>query len=249
MPFSMICEHCQKQFYLPDEVAGKHFKCSGCSQVIQAPMLAAANHDVVDVQEVRDAVIPNAGRRQKRQPSVSQSSRRPRQPGRRKRQSRPDPDVFSGAGVGSYGHSVGMPRALERELDAEVTRENVPELFEDFDALIREIVIFFIGFGIISAALGCLAYAVLGKDLGDEGGGLPGYLIVLLSFSGILISMALLSLTRVPGVLGALSALAFSLAVISSIYVATTGAWLLTPVPFSLFVAMQRLQRAWTLHP
>lgn len=254
MPFSMTCEGCQKQFYLPDEIAGKRFKCSGCSHIIQAPEIRETNEG----QEVLDAVIPNTlnqppsqPRRRERQQNHPARGSKASKTGRKRRRALPDPDVdvFTGPAIGSYGHSVGIPRAIERELEAEVTRENRPELFENFDSLISEIVIFFTGFGIISAAIGCVIFAVMDEGKGGPVAGLPLYFAFLLGLSAVLITMAMLSLTRVPFVLGGLSALSFSLAVICCVIVFMLETWLLFPIPFSLFVAMQRLQRAWSLHP
>lgn len=283
MPFSMTCEHCRKRFHLPDEIAGKHFKCSSCSQIILAPEAtsalpptatapnagntrhANADSPVKDLasvdnaaQPIRDAKVPSTKRHSSTQ--QANSHQRPRRqkhrekPRRRKRRRKAESDFdhLLTPAVGSYGASVGIPRALEREIESEVSREMNPQLFEEFDAVIKELAVFFIGFGIIVAILGCVAQSVTADvaidwDRGLEG--IPMGLKVFMTFAAAFGLMGLLTLTRVIFILNMLTGLCALLCVASGLFVVGNLAGLFIPIPISFFVASQRLLLACRLHP
>jgi hypothetical protein len=44
MPINIACPHCQRQFVVRDEIAGKSFRCKGCEAIVSVPSSRAAPH-------------------------------------------------------------------------------------------------------------------------------------------------------------------------------------------------------------
>lgn len=266
MPFSMNCVHCNRQFHLADEIAGKHFKCSSCGEVIRAPAnvsgqtgrTAGATQDRSTPQVPRPSKRPSSSRADQARPARSEPRRAPKRRRRKtstnRRRSQPagdsDFDAILESGIGSYGAPVGVPKREKRAKANEVSREKNPQLFKEFDAIVNEVAIFFIGFAVIVAGLGMVFHVVTAGDRPPGEGMstlLQGFLICAAAFA----VMGLLALTRVPVLLYLLAGVSFFLRATIGLFVFLNLRSLLyfVPIPFSFFLAARRLKLAAATHP
>ncbi len=203
MPLDITCNHCGKSFRISDEVAGKHFRCVGCRGVLKAPEPQAP---ASSSRQTSAPPPPKAEPRPERDDRRSQASTsRPR---RSRPQHPPEPDIedydqdpygYDEAGPSWQempGGPVGQPKRKPKpRAAAGVQRATHPHAFEDYDKILNEIAIFWIGIGVIVGLLS-VAIHVISSDGQMTLERLPNVLIGSLVIAGTSIVVGLITFTK-----------------------------------------------------
>lgn len=272
MPLDITCQYCGKRFCVSDEVAGKHFRCVGCREILKAPLLP----------ETDLPVWPKAGITTQRSPAADQRSRRespspPEQrgasgrPARRKvRPQRPavpddadfidddfaqdDPFSYDGPIEASWndmpGGPVGQPKRKPKAKPRTrhtTQRNSNPEAFTAFDSIMNEVAVFWIGLAVIVGGFAILMSTVFWDGAGDQ----ARYRTIIQWQSGIAVSMFAVGLITFSKSRIWLYCLFFicALYMLANVILAIVAGPLLW-IPFVGFCLMYvRLGRALSVHP
>jgi len=257
MPLDITCHQCGRSFRISDDVAGKHFRCVGCRTVLKAPQPSAPQQETPAPRKLKSE--PQA-RQDEQNPPDSRprhSAGLPRRGNRPK--NRPDPvdendddDPF-GYGLAQEASEQGMPvrqnmspRRKSRTLSL---RSSNPDAFADYDRIVNEIAIFWIGLAVIVGALAGLFYGVFldggsGSDRTRQENIIFGMAVI--AGASFLVGLITFSHSRIWLYLLFPIVVAF---LVSSLALAFMVRGLMWILPISFCVMYVRLQKAHAAHP
>ena len=153
MTIEVACQFCNTTMRLKDEAAGRKFKCRGCREELQAPTQA--------VRRTRNN--QSSSRKEPTSPAIR---RKASSPNRRKRQ----PEVESESYEFDFDESEyedydtaptrRRPSSKSKPKKQRTARKENPRAFQEFDKIVNEVAIFYVGFAVLIAGLGAVIYFI-----------------------------------------------------------------------------------------
>ena len=191
MSLDITCQHCGKNFRISDEIAGKHFRCVGCREVLKAPPLRDSRSPVRPNAASSRAQQDSTKLQEERQNSSSQADKRRGPPRSKIRQQRPsvpddddfieerfaqeDPFNYDGPVEASWndmpGGPVGQPKRKQKakpKARRVTQRSSNPEAFAEYDRIMNEVAVFWIGLAVIVGGFAVLMSTVFWDGAGDQ---------------------------------------------------------------------------------
>ncbi len=194
MPLDITCQYCGKNYRISDEVAGKNFRCVGCRKVLKAPSQSnsatSIRSNVAGPNPKLDSIAGPTQRPTSKSPGNKRGERRepPRNQTRKQRPTVPDDDdylneqctqddplnyheTFEASWNEMPGGPVGQPKPKHKVKSnaRQVTqRSSNPEAFAEYDRIMNEVAVFWIGLAVIVGGFAVLMSTVFWDGAGDQ---------------------------------------------------------------------------------
>ena len=257
MPLDITCYHCGKSFRVSDAVAGKHFRCVGCQGVLKAPEQSIPERPARPIPPPRPP-------QQAPQPRRSERRNRPASPPPRSRPSQRPETIIEDYDEDQFGYDqpvgasyldmpggpVGQPKRKPKRKPkprAVAQRRANPEAFAEYDRIVNEIAIFWIGLAVIVGGFAGLFYTVFWDGAGDQARQM-NLIIGTIVFAAILFVLGLITFTKSKIWLYILLAVNCAFFPLSYIMWKFGNCFLLVFVVANVVMFM-RIQHAISLHP